>query len=79
MYGPRRFGSVLRSHFSVRKLERFMHVRLDLRRLHLHYLPSPLARLSRDYLSRGSHGDGGVSLYFWCAGCLFGREFMVRF
>ena len=40
------FGNVLRSHFSVRKLERFMPVRLVLRRLHLRYLHSPLARLS---------------------------------
>ena len=40
------FGSVLRSHFSVPKLERFMRVRLVLRRLHLRYLHFPLARLS---------------------------------
>ena len=41
------FGNVLRSHFSVPKLERFMRVRLVLRRLHLRYLQSPLARLSQ--------------------------------
>ena len=41
------FGGVLRSHFNVRKLVRFMRVLLVLRRLHLHCLHSPLARLSQ--------------------------------
>ena len=41
------FGSVLQSHFSAHKLERFMRVRLALRRLHLRYLHYPLARLSQ--------------------------------
>ena len=40
------FGSVLPSHLSVRKLERFTRVRIILRCLHLRYLHSPFARLS---------------------------------
>ena len=40
------FGSMMRSHFSVHKLEQFMRVRLVLSRLHLRYLHSPLVRLS---------------------------------
>ena len=40
------FCIVSRSHFGVRKLERFMRERLVLRRLHLRYLHSPRARLS---------------------------------
>ena len=40
------FASVLRSHFSACKLERFMPVRLLLRNLFFRYLHSPLARLS---------------------------------
>ena len=39
-------GFVLWSHFSVRKLKRFLLVQLVLRRLHLCYLHSPLARIS---------------------------------
>ena len=37
------FGDKLRSHLSVRKLERFMRIRLVLRRSHLCYLHSPLS------------------------------------
>ena len=60
-------GSVLLSHFSVRKLERFIRVRLVLRRLHLHYLHSPLARLSQLGIS--------WRYFFGSVGCWLGREF----
>ena len=66
-----RSGSVLRSHFSVRWLERFIRVRLVLRRLHLCYLQSLFAQLSQL----------GISWRLWglrillCAGCLVGKEF----
>ena len=65
------FGSVLRSHFSVCKLERFMRVRLVLRRLHLRYLHYRLARLSISWILWRSRG----LLRILCACCLFGREF----
>ena len=41
------FGTVSRSHFRMRKLERFMRARLVLRPLHLRYLHFPLTRLSQ--------------------------------
>ena len=69
------FGSMLRSHFSVRKLERFLHTRLVLRRLHLWYLHSPLARLSQLGISWRLRG----LLSLLCAGCLCGREFISSF
>ena len=65
------FGNVLRSHFSVRKLERFMRVRLVLRRIHVRYLHSPLARIPQLGISWRSRDLFRIL----CAGFLFGREF----
>ena len=64
------FGSVLRSHFIVRKLERFVRIRLVLRRLPLRYLHSPLVRLLQVGISWRLRG----LLRLLCAGCLFGRQ-----
>ena len=64
------FDSVLRSHFSVRELERFMCVRLVFRRLHLHYLFCPLAQLSQPGISWRLR----YLLRLLCAACLFGIE-----
>ena len=56
---------------SIRKLERFMRVRLVLRHLQICFLHFPLAQLPRLGISRRLWGLLGIL----CAGRLFGREF----